>query len=386
METLAPPVRPSPHRGTPPLFKNSWCAPAIAALWAGLVFSGPGRAQDARQEIDRQVASFEKRIQSGSDSEPNWKDAKPNLLKNLTMVRDNLAAGRTLLGLAQLGSIGPNLMGLETVAGNPEIVKNGNSAFEQEWKRREAKLGASTSQFKNIRWDGKPSALRAISEASWVETRALLEASKPYAAATQVQAGLYYLGRSQGSADFAFFCQRLSLKAAKPAPSYRSLAPEIEVLQGRVIAAYQPPASIDHHSEFIQINAAIKTAKELDAAQLYFGALYKYLDATRLFASLTAKNPGTEQVSRLQADAAEFRRTLSAADVDGSIGEIFLERAESAIATFTANQSDPSQLKAAQVALDTVLPAYLAAIDKPLPAAAPVNHVINVTLVRWPYT
>src|SRR5262249_51636811 len=96
--------------------------------------------------------------------------------------------------------------------------------------------------------------------------------------------------------------------------------------------------------------------------------------------------PEAAEAQRLEADAVEFRRQLASANVDESIGEIFLERAESAVAGFNTDKSDPSKLKPAQVVLETVLPAYLAAIDKPLPAAAPPGHVINVTLVRWPYT
>src|SRR5262249_58585157 len=103
------------------------------------------------------------------------------------------------------------------------------------------------------------------------------------------------------------------------------------------------------------------------------------------FATLSAK-PDPAQAQRLEADAADFRRQLASANVDESIGEIFLERAESAVAGFNADKSDASKLRPAQAVLGTVLPADLAAIEKPLTAPAPANHVINVTLVRWPYT
>jgi len=385
-ETLTSLVRPNAHLKPMTFsFKKSLTVPPLSALLAMLAFSATALAQDGKQQIDHEAASFEKRIQSGPDSDANWKESKPSLLKTLATAKDNLAAGRTLLGLAQLSFVGPDLTGLENVSGSAEILKSGGSGFEKEWKRRETQLADYNKRYTGMRWDGKPAAVRAIAEANWVETRALFEASRPYAAATKIQYGLYYLGRSQGNADFAFFCNGLNLKAQKPAPDYRSLAPEIEVLQSRVIAAYQPPASIEHHSEFIQINAAIKTAKELDGAHLYFGSLYKYLDATRLLAMLSAK-PDPAQAQRLEADAADFRRQLASANVDESIGEIFLERAESAVAGFNADKSDTSKLKPAQAVLETVLPAYLAANEKPLPAPAPADHVINITLVRWPYT
>ena len=359
----------------------------LAALgFATLASLIPANAQDAKQQITKQINQVEKRIQSGPDSDQNWKEAKPNLLKTLAAARESVSAGRTLFALIQLNAVVTDLTGLESLAGNPEIVRGGAPAFEKEWKRIDLELAKYGQRYRDGRWDGKPAALRAIAEASWVESRALYEASKPYAAATEVQYGLYYLGRSRGNAEYSLFCLGLNLSAAKPAPSYRSLAPELEVLQNRVIAAYQPPASIDHHQEFIQLNAAIKTAKELDAAKLYFGSLYKYLDAVRLFALLDAKTPDPQNASELANEASSQHKDFAAATVDDSIGEIFAERADAALEAFRADNKDVAKLKAARVALDVVIPAYLAAIEKPLPAAVPAGHIINVTLVRWPYT
>ena len=360
---------------------------ASAALaFATLGLLCPARAQNASQQIQQHIEEAEKRVNGGPDSDQNWKEAKPNMLQALTAARENVAAGRSLLALAQLRAVVTELTGLETLAGNPQIVRGGSPAFEKEWKRSDVELAKYEKHYRNGHWEGKPAALRALAEASWIESRALYEASRPYAAATEIQYGLYYLGESRGNAEYALFCLDLNLPSTKPAPAYRSLAPEIEVLQNRVIAAYQPPASIDHHSEFIQLNAAIKTAKELDAAKLYFGSLYKYLDAVRLFTLLDAKPPDARSAPQLADQAADLRKAFAAAPLDESIGEIFLERAASALAAYRSDNKDAAKLQAAQVALESVIPAYLAAIEKPLPAAAPGGHVIQVTLVRWPYT
>jgi len=363
------------------------CVCVLALLaFATLTFLPSADAQDAKQQITQQIDRAEKRIQSGPDSDENWKESKPNLLKTLAAARESVSSGRMLFGLIQLNVVVTDLTGLESIGGNPEIVRGGTAAFEKEWKRADLDLAKYGQRYRDGRWDGKPAALRAVAEASWVESRALYEASKPYAAATQVQYGLYYLGRSRGNAEYSLFCLGLNLTSAKPAPTYRSLAPEIEVLQNRVIAAYQPPASIDHHQEFIQLNAAIKTAKELDAAKLYFGSLYKYLDAVRMLALLDAKTPDTQSASELADEASSLRKDFAAATVDDSIGEIFVQRADAALDAFRADNKDIARLKAARVAIETVIPAYLAAIEKPLPAVVPAGHIINVTLVRWPYT
>jgi hypothetical protein len=343
-------------------------------------------AQNAKQQIQRQITQAEDRVKSGPDSDQNWKEAKPNLLKTLATARESLSADRVFLALAQLNFAATDLAGLEYITGNSQIVSGGSSAFEKEWKRADLELTKYEKRYNDGHWQGKPVALRALAEASWVQSRALYEASRPYAAATQVQYGLYYLGRSRASAENALFCLGLRLNATKPPPDYRSLAPEIEVLQNRVIAAYKPPASIGHHQEFIQLNAAIKTAKELDVAKLYFGSLYEYLEAIRLFALLDAQMPDAQSAGQLAGDAAGARTSLAAAPVDESIGEIYVQRADAALEAFRADNKDVAKLKAAQVALDVVIPAYLAAVDKPLPAVAPAGHVIDVTLVRWPYT
>jgi len=360
------------------------CLSLFAAIQ--LVAALPSPAQDAKKQIETEIAALEKRIQAGPDSDENWKDSKPNLTKSLASARDNLAAGRTYFCLVQLAVVGPDLAGLETTSANPDLVRGGIASFEKEWKRRDLRLVDYNKRYDSARWDRKSSAVRAIAEVMQGQTRPLFEASLPYAKATQIQAGLYYLGRSQGSVDYAFFCQRLNLSINKNATPARSLAPELEVLQARVLAAYQPPVSIAHHSEFIQINSQLKAAKELDAAHLYYGSLYKYLDAIRLLAMLDAKTPEAGDAAKLAADAATFRKTFAASSIDQSIGEIFLERAESALAAFHADKSDISNLQAARVNLETVLPAYIAAIDNPLPALKPPDHIINVTLVRWPYT
>lgn len=363
---------------------RSWLL--VPAVFAVMAISFPVAAQDVRKVLAQQIDLAEKRAKAGPDSDESWKMSKPDLLDDLTDARTNLAAGRIFLAVAQTGEATIDLDGLEDMTGHPDIVSGGLLAFDKEWERNKPELANYELRYKDARWDGKPAALRALSEFLLSQARVEYDAGAPYAAATRIPFGLYFIGRGRGAAEFAVLCPTLNLNTTKSPPRDRSIRPELQALQTRVIAAYQPPASIDHHNEFIQINAAIKAAKELDSAKSYFGSLYMYLKAVQLFAELSATTPAAREADQLAAKAAKLHKSLAKASDDESVGEFLLQKAEAAIEKGRGGKAVPSNLKTASVIVETVIPAYLEALRNPLPAAAPGSHVINLTLVRWPYT
>jgi len=170
--------------------------------------------------------------------------------------------------------------------------------------------------------------------------------------------------------------------AGKPFPE-RSMMADILVLQNQVLAAYKPPRSIDRHSDFIRINAAIKYARELDDAKMYRGAMYQYLEAIRNFAPLM--DEGLKPAEALQAEAAKFRSRIASSKADQSIAQLLLEKAEYRLANAGPNGKDAA-LRTAQGILFHALPAYYSVREKPAVAAAAVGKLVTVTLVRWPYT
>jgi len=214
----------------------------------------------------------------------------------------------------------------------------------------------------------------------------LLDGARGFATATGPKDGIFYLGQALGEIEFAHFCSTLRLPDGKRAFPLRSFLPELEALQTKTNAAFQPPKSIDLHTRFIALNSAIKLAKEADAGRDYAGALYQYLEAVRHYAMLDAPPVADSQHVVLKASLAAARKKLGASREDESIALLFIQRAESQIAHYDGSASIPDEWRAAQVIVERVLPAHAAARQ---PAARPSGkspRTVELTLVRWPYT
>jgi hypothetical protein len=124
------------------------------------------------------------------------------------------------------------------------------------------------------------------------------------------------------------------------------------------------------------MNAAVKTARELDASGLFAGAAYEYLRAVEGLAVLEG-SPGEADV---RAEVAAARATLTASARDDSLGLLFVERAEAGLAEGAA-----AGAASAAAIVRSVLPAYRALAEAPAPSPAD-RAAVTVTLVRWPYT
>ena len=146
-----------------------------------------------------------------------------------------------------------------------------------------------------------------------------------------------------------------------------------------MLAAYRPPAAIDSHGDFITTSAALKEARELDAAGLRYGALLRYLQASLRFAPL--RPAVTTDPARLAERLRELDVQLASGSVDHSLGRLFLEIAQEA----QAGGSPQDGATAAAIAGD-VLPRYFAALAPATPAPPQAEPRVTVTLVRWPYT
>src|SRR5439155_449685 len=138
----------------------------------------------------------------------------------------------------------------------------------------------------------------------WLQLRpriqTVLDRARRALAAKQLWAALEDLGKIRGVLD-----PSLAVKASE--------GRDLEAFQARVIAAFQPPRSIDQHSDFIAINAQLKLARELDSGGLPAGALYTWLDAVQQFGALEAQDPGEAMRARLREQLAKARAELDAA-------------------------------------------------------------------------
>jgi hypothetical protein len=227
----------------------------------------------------------------------------------------------------------------------------------------------------------RPALVRALAEAAQPQVKVYYDASLDYGRSTTPESGLYYLGAAQAAQEFVGFLRTLPAHEAAASPRLRTLGPDLDALEGEMLAAYRPPLSIDRHRDFILAHSALKEARELDALGLRYGALLRYLQAAIRFAPLHTPTPApalADLRARLDRLAAELGRERA----DHSIGRLFLEVAE---ADLIEHAQDGAAVNAAAVAAD-VLPRYRAALG-PAPAPAPrPDPRVTVTLVRWPYT
>jgi hypothetical protein len=217
-----------------------------------------------------------------------------------------------------------------------------------------------------------------LSETAQGVTIPLLEGARGFAVSTEPKDGLLNLGEAQGEAEFAAFCTTLHLaRLATPYP-LRSLMPEIEALQEKTNAAFQPPRSIDLHTLFMSLNSALKQARELDATKYYAGALYQYLYAVGYYAMLDAAPVDSSQQSVLKNALATARQKLSASRRDDSIAQLFLEKAESQVAHVDGSAPSPDDWRIAKVIVDQVLPTYLPSTKRsPLRSQRPARPLIS---------
>lgn len=350
------------------------------------ILAAPAAGQDAasqiRSEIQRMQRSLKEQPLTGSD----FGDAASTIEGLLKAADGALGAGQLYLSLEKLGQASDFLQGVRTNIDRADAVKSGLPAFELEWNNVSRKLGALDQEFRGINWSHAPAALRAISETAHARTIPRLDGGRGFAVATQPKDGLLYLGEAQAQAEFARFCASLSVPRPAGAFPLRSILPELQALQTKTNAAFQPPRSIDLHSRFIALNSVLKLARELDAAKSYTGALYQYLEAVRNYGMLDEPPLDAARRPALQASVALLHKNLAASRYDDSIAQILVQRAESQMMHADGSEPTPDEWRSAKVIAEQVLPAYFAA-RKPashVTQATPKN--VEVTLVRWPYT
>lgn len=353
---------------------------ALRVVAAGLVAAVA--ATRAHADAARGIAAEAERwiaIADRGPADPSLAGLRQDAESMLRRAVADAGAGRTALALEELGR-GRSLLRALALRDEAPAAAADAAAFARLWESRSRALVAQAEALRRTPWKDAPAATRAVAESAQGKIATLVEASRAYAAVTSPGDGLFYLGQAVASAELAAFARGLHDTTKTPLAT-RSMLPELQALQQRVNAAFQPPRSIERHADFIRLNATLKLAFELDAAALYAGALYQYLDATQQLALLGDAPPAAPGP-----DLAAWRGRLGARDRDDSLGRLFLERAEAALAA--GARAEAKDLRLAQVVADDVLPAYQAALAAAGAATSRTESAasVTVTLVRWPYT
>jgi hypothetical protein len=346
----------------------------------------PATSQDTASRIKSEIERLQKSLKDKPISDPNFAQVGSMVSSALDASRHAADARQFYVSLESLGQAEDLLSGVRVIADKGASVKNNFAAFDSEWGAASLRLTALDKEAHDRKWENAPAAIRALAEAAQGKAIPLLDGARGFATANGPSDGLFYMGQAEGEAEFARFCATLSFPAPKGEFPLRSLLPELQALQTKTNAAFQPPKSIDLHARFIALNSTIKLAEEFDSTRFYAGALYQYLEAVRHYGMLGQPPLDAAKQSQLKEDLAAAVKKLAASPNDDSIGQLFLERAESQTAHRDGSTPSADEWRNAQVILDHVLPAYEAARKLPRPLQRASGKTVDVTLVRWPYT
>jgi hypothetical protein len=351
---------------------------AAALSWAA---SGSSAARDPLRD---DIARWSKYLAENSSKDEMWTELRDATAPVLAKAQEAIHDGRWYLALQRLAPARANLAAQTYMDRIPAKERADMAAFEADWRRTGTALAADLKTPAAGALGGvTPAAVRAVGEAALPQVRTFYDASLDYGRNTMADAGFFYLASARAQRDFVEFCRSLSHPApgGRRAPALRSIAGEIDALEGDLLSLYRPPASIDRHREFITASATLKESRELDEWGLRYGALLRYLQAAQRIALLRPQAPSLEG-DALAARLAELEKRLDADGRDDSIGRIFLESAQGDV----AHPEPGKKPEMAAASAEDVLPRYFAALgpSRPRPARAPAQ--VTVTLVRWPYT
>lgn len=360
----------------------------IALCFAAFLFvvNVAAFAQDAATQTKAEIERLQQSLKENPIQSPDLADLAKGIEQRLKDADSARSAGRLYLSLENLGQAEDYFQAVRTIEAKADAIKDNLPAFEAEWGKASLEYAALDKQARQRKWDGFPAAVRGLSESAQGRTIPLLEGSRGFATATKPQDGLAYMGEAKGEAAYATFLYGLSITRKGTPFLLRSVLPELEALQEKTNAAFQPPRSIDMHPRFINLNATLKFARELDSLKAYAGALYQYLEATRHYGMLDPTVPDEAKQSALRSQVAEELKKVSASKRDDSIAQIFLERAEGWLTKPDGAAPSPDEWRATQVVLQQVLPAYYAALKPAAPMQQRAGRTATLTLVRWPYT
>ena len=318
-----------------------------------------------------EIAKWQAFLASDKATGDMWADIKPGAGPLLARAEDALKKGQRLLALNRFAVARTNLEGAAYVTTRTDAEKKEQVRFEAERNRMAKALQASlktpqSDAFKDI----QPAMARALAEIAAMHVSGYFDASLEYSRNTMPMTGLFYVGAAKAERDLIDFLRTLPDKGRGALPPVRSLSAELDALERELLALYQPPASIDRHGEFIGASSMLKEARELDAAGLRYGALMRYLDATRRMAQIRGTKITEAEVAK---ELERYASRVASSGADDSIGQLFVETA----------QNDATL---AGVIVESVLPRYFAALQPSGAAPKQAAPQVTVTLVRWPYT
>jgi len=345
------------------------------------------QAQEMHPAVRNRVLAQVDEIEQSLRDHPLKASDFPNFPKTSSALiegaRDAANRGYLYLSLEKLGQLLTVVDSTRFAEEQAGRLAPGFPAFDAEWTKATQKLAVVESGLKSKNWSHASPGQRALIEAARGRIGQMMSAARGFAVHEDTFSGLFYIGQALGQARFASLCASLDLDVRSQAKSH-SVLPELQSLQEKALAAFVPPKSIELHSQFIVLNALLKTGFELDASRSYAGALYRYLDASQAYRVLDGIEVDAAKKAELLDKLASLRREFNRSRAKDSIDDIFLERAEAAASNGT--NATAAKWRTVEAVVDHVLPASSAA-NLPVAASKQTSRKsVQLTLVRWPFT
>ena len=315
-----------------------------------------------------EIAKWKRFVETNQFTSEEWKSVRDGSIPYIEKAAKALAGGKRNVAVHYLAAVRSNLAGSKFVQEHHVTPETKLEQLEQEWNKANALISPRSPDLNNV-----PASFRAIAEASYSEIKTYYEASLEYGRNTTSEYGYFYLGLSRAQVDFVELLAKLKQTNAPRVPEFPGLSSAIDKLEDELLAAYKPPASIEHHPTFIRASSMIKHARELHNANLKFGALYRLLQARQVLSMVTDSGV-TMTPDEINVRNREFQEKLQTGD--HSIAGIFMERAA----------VEPEDGATASAIFNKVLPLYFSAMQSAPVSRAKQSSLATVTFVRWPYT
>ncbi len=287
---------------------------------------------------------------------------KKGIIDGLTAAETALRDGRLYLSLHRLLQQRSVLVTIDYVGRKSGVAKDGLEGLDREWERVGAALAEKERVFSPASLKHLPAAVRALAESSSARSRPYHQSSRLYGKNSRVQNGFYYLGASLARMDSALFCQNLRFPPSAPT-EMPSVEAALAGFESEVLDAYRPPASIEHHKQFITANSALKLARELSQQGRPNGALLQYLDARLSFRLINPGPHDKQQLSSLQTKSRAVSARLGSSELDHSIARLYWEVAEDALAAASEGGSSAEHMATAAIILEDILPTYFQLLE-----------------------
>ena len=232
---------------------------------------------------------------------------------------------------------------------SPERAKASREEVSEAAKKARVYIDKVFKDFLRRDKERVPAAISALTES-------LLNQARVYPStgnALKVQnaiSGQFYLQAGYARLELAETLQKITGEFRSFPKLKPDLGKKIQTFENEVLVAYdQGQLAIDKHNEFIQLNAAIKECRELHRDGQQRAVLFQLCKGKSLLAEIQYAVEPPPTLAASKARMSRFTARLAGAKSDHSVGEFFLQRAQSLAET---EEPSPSKVAAQLDAFD----------------------------------